>query len=307
MRNLRLKYGYLMGAILILFYAISFAQVDSLKSAIQIQASADKFRLPLNESLNYTVIISWQGEVNRFFLFPLKPPECNSLEIQGSSTTVETKKEMGVLKTYKKYNFVLKPTKQGQGLIGAVSLNYIDTFTQDSSSVSTQELKVQIDPAKKSLKLTSPIIVVVSSVILLVFLIFFGIYAKRTLQKKAKEKLPEIEKPKSLENIFEEKLKSISETLDKNETNKFFEEFYKLVLNYLEEKYQINLKGKTKDQLLSFLANLNLEERQAQFFSELFSLAELVKFSGKKIEIDECFSFKERFEQILEQNETSFV
>jgi hypothetical protein len=307
MRNLKAKFCIWNWVIIFFCFGNLFAQTDSLKSEIKIEASADKLRLPLNDSLNFTVLVSWEGENNRFLLFPLKPPECTLFEVQGSSTTVETKKEEGKPKTYKKYIFVLKPTKEGRGLIGSVSLSYIDAITQDSSSISTPEIKVQINPAKKSFKLSLPVIAVISSIILLIFLIFFGVYAKKSFERKAKEKLKEVEKPKSLEKRFKEKLDSLSELLTKGENGKFLDEFYKLALSYLEEKYQVYLKGKTKNELSAVLGNLNLEEKQRDFYLELFSRSELAKFSGKIIEADESLSFREKFALILEQNEFSSV
>ncbi|HEX7401589.1 MAG TPA: BatD family protein, partial [candidate division Zixibacteria bacterium] len=121
-----------------LFSFPAFCQISTLPVKIELKSSVDRSTVPLNQELNFTIQVSWEGEQSRFMITPVAPPQCENLEISGSSSLNESKMEEEKTKSLKTFQFVLKPLQTGTGRIGPVQVNYIDNVTQDSSSLSTQ-------------------------------------------------------------------------------------------------------------------------------------------------------------------------
>ena len=121
-------------------------QTDSVGAKIELKSSVDRSEVPFNQSAVFTVEASWEGEQDRFSITPVGLPECENFEILGSSSENETRIEEGKTVSLKTFNFTLKPTQTGTGRIGPVQLSYMDNVAQDSSSLSTQPISVEITP-----------------------------------------------------------------------------------------------------------------------------------------------------------------
>ncbi|MGB3092666.1 MAG: BatD family protein, partial [Candidatus Zixiibacteriota bacterium] len=133
----------------VLVFLLSFpgiCQSDSVGAKIELKSSVDRSEVPFNQRAVFTVEASWEGEQDRFSITPISLPECENFEILGSSSVNETKIEGGKTVSLKTFNFTLKPTQTGTGRIGSVRLSYADNVTQDSSTLSTQPISVEITP-----------------------------------------------------------------------------------------------------------------------------------------------------------------
>jgi hypothetical protein len=132
--------------VIFLLSSLATCQTDSVGARIELKSSVDKSEVPFNKEATFTVEASWEGEQDRFSITPVGLPECENFEISGSSSVNETRVEEGKTFSLKTFRFSLKPTHTGTGRIGSVQLSYVDNATQDSSSLSTQPIDVQITP-----------------------------------------------------------------------------------------------------------------------------------------------------------------
>jgi hypothetical protein len=290
----------------ILFFLLSLSadcQTDSIQAKIELKSWVDRSEVPFNQKLTFTVQASWEGEQDRFSLTPVTPPECESFEILGSSSLNETKTEEGKTKSLKTFKFNLKPIQTGAGRIGSVQLSYIDNLTQDSSSLSTQPINVQITPPveKKGPKYRNILI----AVILLVLI--YVIYSARRKAKRieiTKEKETENLSPEeeSLEEGTLKKLDVISEEVQKGRLENFSSDVYKLLTGYLEAKYQIVTSGKTTNDIISSLSNLDMSSEKFDLLKNILSTCDLVKFAGEKMEKEKCEKITNQVREFLEQN-----
>lgn len=302
----KIKAIHILSLSAVLIFSLSLSancRTDSIHAKIELKSWVDRSEVPFNQKLTFTVQASWEGEQDRFSLTPVTPPECENFEILGSSSLNETKTEEGKTKSLKTFRFTLKPIQTGAGRIGSVQLSYIDNLTQDSSSLSTQPINVQITPAveKKGPKY-KPILI---TVILLV-LIYVIYSAKRRIKRIdiTKEKRSEevATKTESLEEATLKKLDAFSKQIQKERLEDFSFDVYKLLTGYLEAKYQIVTSGKTTGDIINSLSNLDMSPERISLLKEILSACDLVKFAGEKMEKEKCEKITSQTKEFLEQN-----
>lgn len=304
MQKTRLNLKIFLISWVIISMNLSFSQVlpsDTASSKIELKAWADKLKMGFDEDLIFTVQAVWDGELDRFKTAPIRPPECKLLEILGSSSVNETKIIEGKSKTFKTFNFILKPNKQGHGEIGAVTFGYIEPITQDTSWLSTQSIAIEIGPPLRKGGGDAVIYLVLFLVIFFTSMTYFVI-RKREKKSKKEEIKTEQEVEKSLEEETLEKLFSLESLLSSERVEEFFSEAYRLITKYLESKYHIITSGKTSSEIMVSLSRLNIQEKRLELLESILKRCDLVKFAREKVERDDGEKVLENFKIILEQS-----
>jgi hypothetical protein len=278
-------------------------QTDSLNAKIELKSSVDRSTVLLSEKLTFRIEASWEGEQSRFSITPVIPPECENLEILESSTLNESKIEQGKTKSLKAFRFILKPTQTGTGRIGSVQLDYIDNLTQDSSSLSTQPINLQITPAVQKTEPAYKIILAIAIFLILIYVIYSARRKTKRIELPKEKGIEEVElKQESPEEKTLNRLDEISEQVQKGRLDAFSSDVYKLLTDYLEAKYQIVTSGKTTNDIISSLSNLDLSSEKVSLLKDIFSTCDLVKFAGEQMEKERCEKIAIQVEKILEQN-----
>ena len=299
----KIKMLALLAVVFFTFPSPADSQIDSLQTKIELKSSVDRPEVPLNQKLTFEVEAGWQGEQDRFSITPITPPECENFEIVGSSSLNETKMEEGKTKSLKIFRFTLKPIQTGAGRIGSIELNYVDNLTQDSSSLSTQPINVQITP---SVEKKGPNYKTILIIVILLVSIYVIYSARRKTKRVEVTEEKEIEKPsfeeKSLEEKTLKKLDVISEGVQKGRLESFCSDVYKLLTGYLETKYQIVTSGKTTNDIIRSLSNLDISSERISLLKRILSACDLVKFAGEKFEKKKCEGITSQTKEFLEQN-----
>ncbi|KPK74407.1 MAG: hypothetical protein AMJ89_06450, partial [candidate division Zixibacteria bacterium SM23_73] len=239
----RIRAIHILSLSAILIFPLSLpanCQIDSIQAKIELKSSADRSEVPFNQRLTFTVEASWEGEQDRFSMTPVGPPECENFEILGTSSLNETKIEEGKTISLKIFRFTLKPTQTGAGRIGSIELSYVDNLTKDSSSLSTQAVRVQIAPPveKRGPKYRTVLIIVIFLV--LIYVIYSASRRRRRIEITTdKEEEKPLSDEESLEDKALKKLEAIYQKVQEGELDDVSSDVYKLLTGYLEAKYQI--------------------------------------------------------------------
>jgi predicted Holliday junction resolvase-like endonuclease len=290
-------------SVLLVFFSLpAFCQTSTLPAKIELKSSVDRSTVPLNENLNFTIQVSWEGEQSRFMITPVAPPQCDNLEISGSSSLNESKVEEGKTKSLKTFQFVLKPLQTGTGRIGSVQIKYIDNITQDSSSLSTQPVSVQITPATKSSQSGYKTVLVIAIILILIYVIYSSRRKVRKIaipQEQGSEQ--EEQKPETPEEKALKRLNEISEQLKMGRSDDFSRNIYKLLTGYLETKYQIVTSGKTTNDIVNSLSNLDLSPEKVNRLKEILTTCDMIKFAKEGMEKGKLEQTAEEVRKFLEQ------
>jgi hypothetical protein len=280
----------------------SGGQSRTMGSKIQLEAKVDRPQLPFNEKLTLTIQASWDGEQDRFRITPISPPECEGFEILGSSSVNETKMVEGKTKSTKTFEFTLKPTQAGTGEIGSVRFSYVDDVTFDSSSLSTQPISVKINPPVEKKAPDYKIILIFAIILIFVYVV----YSAKRKTKRIKITDQTAEELKIVEKTLEEKaletLSTFSPLISEGRADELFSKIYKLITNYLEEKYHIFTTGKTTQNIIESLSTQNLEEDQITLLKDILFTCDLVKFAKEIVEKRRYEEIEGKVKKFLEQN-----
>lgn len=293
----------LIGLVMILlnFSSSEGFPLDGTSSKIELKAWADKLEMGADENLIFTVQAVWDGELDRFKIEPIRPPECKLLETLGSSSVNETKIIEGKSKTFKTFNFILKPTQQGEGEVGGVEFSYVDPLTQDTSWLSTQSIAIKIGPPVK--KETGDAVIY----LVLILVIFFTSLTYFVIRKREKERQKEEVKAEEMVEMSPEeetlkKLSSLEPLLRSEKMEEFLSEVYRLITQYLEDKYHIISSGKTTPEIMASLSGLNIEGKRIKLLESILKRCDLVKYAKEKIKRQDGEEVLESFKTILEQS-----
>jgi hypothetical protein len=294
----------LLSSVLILFPSASAdCSSDSIQAKIELKSSVDRSEVPFNRKLTFRVEASWKGEQDRFSITPVGPPSCENFEILGSSSLNETRTEEGKTKSVKVFRFSLKPTETGAGRVGSVQLSYVDNATQDSSSLSTQPIDVQITPPVKERGSWYKTVLIVVILVVLIYVIYS---ARRKTKRIEITRAKEEEEPSAEEESLEErtlkKLNLISAEAQKERLESFSSDIYRLLTGYLEAKYQIVTSGKTTDDIVGSLSGLDLSSEKIAFLKKILSACDLIKFAKDRLERERCEKIAGQVREFVEQN-----
>ena len=293
-----------LSAVLIFFVSLSAnCQTEYVESKIELKSSVDRSEVPFNRELTFTVEASWEGEQGRFSITPVAPPQCEKFEILGTSSLNETKTEEEITKSLKIFKFTLKPTRTGAGRIGSIELSYIDNVTQDSSSLATQPISVQVaPPVKEKLPKYQGVLIIVFNLVL-AYLLYSVTIKRRRIKIAAGEKCKEpASEEESLEDEILKKLDAIHEAIQRGEVETFSSDVHKLLTDYLEARYQIVTTGKTSDDIIRSVSSLDLSSERIEMLKRVFSTCDLMKFAKDELEKNRCEEIIIKVREFVEQN-----
>jgi hypothetical protein len=302
--ELSLIHLFLISMVLILLLPVSSpCQVDSLESKIELKSYLDWTEVPFNRQLTFTVEASWEGEQDRFSITPVAPPRCEKLEILGSSSLNEIRREEGKAKSVKIFKFTLKPTETGPGEVGSIKLSYVDNVTQNTSSLSTQPVSVEITPPVDEKGPGYKTILLIAIILIFAYVVYSAVRRRQRIkivtEEETKKPLPEEESP---EDRTLKELEAISQRIQQGELKNFSSDVYRALTAYLERRYQVVTSGKTTDDIIGSLSGLNLPSERIDTLKDVLSTCDLIKFARETPEKDRCEKILSQAREILEQN-----
>jgi hypothetical protein len=279
-------------------------QTDSVSVAarIELKSSVDKSEVPFNRQATFTVEASWEGEQGRFSITPVGLPECENLEILGSSSVNESRVEGGKTVSLKTFKFTLKPTQTGTGRIGSVRLSYVDNATQDSSSLSTQPIDVQITPSVKERGPVPKTILIFVVAAVLIYVIYSARRKTKRIDIPKEEAKTQVTEEESPEDKTLKNLEALDRAVGQGDFGAFSSGVYKLLTGYLEARYQIVTSGKTTDDIIGSLSNLDLPAERIELLRRILSACDLIKYAKERAEKEECLEIARKAREFVEQN-----
>lgn len=249
-------------------------EAGEIKATVQV----DRHEVPLNQTLTYTVRISWQGDLERYEVEKLENPLLTNLEIVGNSSSNRAGEVDGVKQTTKKYELILKPQALGMAYIDGAIIDYKDRIEGESHSLVTSRLEVKvIDPVLKTD--FGGVFLLGGTVLLLALIAGFGLFfVKRKRQKQAAlAALAADEEP--LETRY---LSELKESIDlvQQAGGDTFSELSKILRRYLSEKYGVSALGSTTPEICEALQTMTVDEQVVGNTEEVLNTCDVAKFSG---------------------------
>ena len=291
---------------LVIFHIITFRfeettaaqDTDMAETVVSLSAFVESKKVPLNRTLEFTVQISWMGDLDLIEINELEEPVLANFEIVGTSSANRVSGISGGKKAVKEISYRLQPTTLGMGYIESVVLSYKELKTGKTRHLRTQRIGAEaVSPVPdRGERGKLWLWIVLGFVGIFGFSVFFFYVKKRSRIDDGEEEIERI--------IEEAYLEELRETVDLKSADRreAFTILSKLFRRYLSEKYDISALEATTEELLKKIEQEGLDESLIRRCETLFSKADVVKFSGREAEQSEIEEAYTTVETILESH-----
>jgi len=268
MKKTFIKYFIYLGA----FAAVLFAGNAS-GAEISLTGSVDKTDIAFEDSLTLTVEIKWFGDITSYTFQVLPLPDAENLKVTGTSSSISSKSSEDGDITLRTFKYVLRPTGPGTGTIEPVVLDYVALPDSTAGQLATQRFQISIAPpiprgTEANLPFFARVLIFIAAIIITVVIIIM-IRRKKKVHVEP-EKTPEDEFLDGLETARKE---------TQNDRKQFFTRLHKLLIVFLERKYDLELSGKTTQLVVEQLETVDMPVVMKENISNWLTQADREKFA----------------------------
>ncbi len=247
------------------------------EAGVTLSIEAEPRQVPINRTLQCTIRISWEGDIDLIEIGEIEAPALANFEIAGTASTNRVVDTASGRKAQKEVLYTLQPKTLGMAYIEPAAVTYKDLTTGKEHSVMTQRLAVEVlhpvaEPGKRSFLW---LWILLPALALAAAAAFF-------LLKRRAVKKPENGGP--LPILEESVLAALKEQVDLKAKDRraAFTVLSKLFRRYLSDKYGIPALEATTGELMPLLEKQGIEEPLLAKVESFLKDADVVKFSGKE-------------------------
>ena len=267
------------------------------ETSINISASVNQTKIPLNRMLKLKVTLTWIGEPGTFSILSFNDPIFSNLEITGTSTSNRTEAQTNGTLVIREYEYSLKPDTLGMAYVESISIKVHNNRIDTEETLQTRRIPVEIvDPVPEKNKEINWLlyIVIFFAAAALTFLILISIKRKKNRNSAQPSKIQE-----PLEIKYLDELRN-NWDLDSLNLREDFSALSRLLRRFLTEKFKIRAMETTTDELIEDLRSTAMQENQIQSVSDILTRTDEIKFSGTKGRQEEFTRFYTLIEGMLE-------
>jgi hypothetical protein len=233
------------------------ATVDKLQAAYE-----DRFQLLLEVTVSDASVKTT----------PIPPPEIVGFQIGGSGSSVERRGDQVV----RRYVYDFMPRRSGAITIPAFKVEFqsattVDTLLSDPITVEV----AQPNPIKQGGASTT--IIIISALVVIGVVGGFAWWRFRSR--------PAITTEPEWRDEYRAKFAEIRKLADRQDFRQYSVEVMRLIVSIVERTYETRLAGFTSSDLVTWLAEKNMDKECLAHCRELFDFCEGVKYSSGKVEV----------------------
>ena len=237
------------------FSLIIIATGPAFAANLSLSQALDKTEIPFEETAELTFTLSWDGPQSAYLFTKPLQPTVDRMKVQKFSSTISSVGSGPDEKTTKIYKFTLQPESPGIANIQPVTIEYLTWPDSIPGQVVSEPMSLVIDEPvpvveKKGLPIGTFIIIVVVVIAFGSSVMIFVIARAR----KKRESVPVL----TSEQKFLEKLAKLK--LDTGSDLKRFQTgLYKILIEYLNEKYGLELAGLSSQDIVEKLNAVEMD------------------------------------------------
>jgi hypothetical protein len=227
---------------------------------IGISAEISRASIAFEEKDTLVVSLTWDGNPFQYQIDDFPIPAMEKFKILGSSSQVAshpdaTRPEGEV--TVRTFRYILEPTDFGTGVISPLNLTATNRTTNETQELKTGRLTVEIAKPKPVSKGSSSIwviLVLLAAVLALGTTAFIVVRQRATRRRQA---APEPEEKAYIEALADIKKESVADG------KLFYSRLYRLLLQYMEKERNLLVSGKTGEEILVLVGEMDDEAEKA--------------------------------------------
>jgi len=283
-----LHYLIWIGCVLFLLPSAVGGAGSGLSSAVTLQVTVNKREIAPDEMCQAEAVIQWSGQFpNAEIVFPgLRFND--RLALVSTASTSAGQEEKGEMILQRKYTYTLQGKEAGTGVIEPVSVQYalepgqpLQTLTSSALEVTVSRVHLDLSQGGKKF--------IGTAFLLILFLILvtpLGIIVRIRQKERAISKSLS-RRPPSLEEQALQSLDEAKQHRQARDIREYHARVAVIIKNYLAQKYQIDITGKTTLMILEQLSGIDVPEEQKKRVDTVLSTCDRVKFANYEPGVEE--------------------
>ena len=249
--------------------------------------------LSVGDTLTLTLKIVIYDSPENFDIQPL-----SKLELPGF-TTVSTaprhRKGKDNDKVFEERITTFKMIAESEGSykIPSFEIPYVSPETGEQQTLTSQALDITVYKGASKGGSQGLYIVLVFAAIVLVSVLGFMVWFKRIKSKEFKE-----EESRNIETKFTQWAAEMKKILASGKKDTFTQQAYNYVSEYVEDNYQLGLKGKKYEKRILLMKDKGVSERLMELFDSTHNNLEEMKFGGLTRETEELAQLLNKLQEI---------
>jgi hypothetical protein len=260
--------------LIMLLAAMVLPTICSADDAISISAEISQAAIPFEARDTLTVRLTWAGEPFLYQIDDFPMPSLQKLQILGSSTSVSSAGDSAVesgTMTTRTYRYVLQPTDYGTGVIEPLDITAKNRVSSESQELKTGRLTVEIaKPVPVETTGGRGIGMVILGIALVMI---FGAGSAIFIRVRRKQR-------DSLNVVVDDHYCEALEAIKKEavaDRKLFYSRVYRLLLNFLEQERSLDVSGKTGEEIIATVQNIE-NETERQQITQWLRQAQKIKY-----------------------------
>jgi hypothetical protein len=268
------------------------------KPRIVLSMQISHTKVPLNRTLELTVILKWSDDANRYEVIKFEEPILTNFKIVGSAVSSRSEANKGKTDFIKEYIYTLKPQSLGMGYIEGIVAKVRDNIDGNIERLETQRLSIEIiDPIPEGTKMTRIQLYVALGIIVILLAAVIAVLLYRSKKYRQKQEIISYVEP--MEKKYLDELKSTINLQKPNLRGDFYA-LSRLVRRYLKEKFSISALELATDEVISLLPDTKISENHMNNIKKILVRSDEIKFSGNEGTYEELTQFYTLFESLLD-------
>lgn len=270
--------------VIVLIAVVSaFGQADTTEMAasvpewgnIEIESRLSVDSLPQNDTLTFIVRLRIKGNPDDYAIAdPGNPPIAN-LDLCGTSQANKTEGAGSEITLIKEYRYSYTPTNIGMAYINPLRIQYIYVPNGSSRNLATGRMEIMVTDAIIPDEPVGILPFVIGGVVLIA--IFVAVLIVRSKNKRGL--LAENEVSLSSEENTRQLLHEVKKEAGDN-PEKAIDAFSRILIGYITEKYKIDARSLSDEQLISALEMKGVPGGVISNLKESLELSDKVRFAG---------------------------
>ncbi len=262
-------------SLLTLFLALLMSPVIAhADDGISISTEISQAAIPYEGRDTLTVSLTWAGEPFQYQIDDFPMPSLEKLQILGSSTSVSSADDSTVESgstTTRTYRYVLQPTDYGTGIIEPLDITAKNRVTGEAHELKTGRLTVEIaKPIPVEAQGSSRLgIIILAIALAMVFGAGSAVFIR--MRRKQREGLNVV-----VDGHYCEALEAIKKEAVADR-KLFYSRVYRLLLNFLEKERLLDVSGKTGEEIVATVQEIE-DEKEREQMTQWLRQAQKIKY-----------------------------
>jgi len=252
----------------------SAAETGKQPEGVSLSSEVSRHTLPINETVDFTVTVAWQGAADRYHFGWPEAPRTYRLDITGSRTEATSWVDDNGPRSQHTFTYVIRPNSIGKATIGAVQLTYwsaADTG-RPGTTLTTLPIELEVTRPRKQGWWRANWMAVLAFILLV---LVAGWTRQRLHRKSGDDQTDAVQR----DPITESLLAALEHARKRRDPAGFYDAAVATVRRIIEQRLGISTSQLTTTELVASMESVDISDADRESLTEILQRADRHRFA----------------------------